>query len=156
QAPQYPQGPVVHLRADNPKAQLQQLQLRWRTICSVPCGLPTDPAGYYRVGGNTIRPSAPFRLPRQSGEVLVDAQVASHVRHWMGLGVGIGGIIAAVYGGLYIAFGQTIASSDTGNPDSMKVGNAISGVGIGFLIAGAVLGAVGITLWSTHTSVEVH
>jgi len=148
-----PVGPVVHLRADNPKAQLQQLQLRWRTICVAPCGRPADPAGYYRIGGDTIRPSAPFRLPRPSGEVLIDTHVGSNVRHFVGLGIGIGGIVAAAYGTVVLSLGQAVNdNTQTG----MDASHFFYAYGIAFIVVGAVLGAVGISLWNTSTSVEVH
>lgn len=148
------QGPVVHLRADNPRAQLQQLQLRWRTICLAPCGRPADPAGYYRIGGDTIRPSAPFRLPRASGEVLIDTQVGSNVKHWLGLGLGIGGLVAATYGAVYLAFGEAI-SADSYNRDASNVGHTVTVFGLVIIGIGVALGIVGLNLWSSKTSVDV-
>jgi len=153
QLPQPTLGPVVHLRADNPKAQLQQLQLRWRTICVAPCGRPADPAGYYRIGGDTIRPSAPFRLPRPSGEVLIDTHVGSNVRHFVGLGLGIGGIVAAAYGTVVLSLGQAVNDGTSTGNDASQFFYAY---GIAFIVVGAVLGVVGISLWNTSTTVDVH
>jgi hypothetical protein len=155
QPPMQLQGPVVHLRAENPKAQLQQLQLRWRTICSVPCGRPADPGGLYRVGGDTIRPSQPFRLPRPSGDVVIDAEVGSNVRHFIGLGVGIGGIVVAAYGTLYLLAGQAVSGADS-TGSTTDAGHVISVFGLVLIGVGVALGVVGTVLWSTHTSVEVH
>ena len=51
-------GPVVTLRADNPRARLQVMtQLKWQDVCLAPCNVPVHPGGTYRVGGGSIRGS---------------------------------------------------------------------------------------------------
>jgi len=116
--------------------------------------MPADPNGFYRVGGNTIRPSTPFRLPRQSGQVVIEAEVGSNVKHFVGLGVGIGGVVVAAYGALYWAFGQAVSSD--GTKESADFGHSVSVVGVVLMVAGVVMGVVGVSLWNTHTSVDVH
>jgi len=146
-------GPVVRLRANHPRARLQQMQLKWVDVCTVPCGVPVDPAGLYRVGGGSLRGSEPFHLPRPTGEVLVDAQVGSSVKHWVGLGIMIGGIAAAAGGSLYLLGGSSTSTDAFGNTttsDAFKV------VGVTYLVIGVVLLAVGMPLFFTsNTSVDV-
>ena len=98
-------GPRVMLRVDNPNARLQQFTpLRWRDVCIAPCGVTVDPAATYRIGGGTSMASDPFMLPRSAGDVYIDAQVGSKVKHWVGLGLMIGGVVAAGYGLLWRQF----------------------------------------------------
>ena len=79
-------GPRVRLRVDNPNARLQQFTpLMWRDVCIAPCGITVDPAATYRIGGGTSMASDPFTLPRAAGDVYIEAQVGSKVKHWVGL-----------------------------------------------------------------------
>jgi hypothetical protein len=146
-------GPVVTLHADNPAARLQQqLQLQWRNICVVPCGVPVDPAGTYRVGGGTIRPSLELRMPRPSGPVLLDVQTGSVVKHWVGFGLTLGGGLAALAGVGYIALAPYATENGQKTTTAKDTFRAI---GIAELVSGVVLAAVGVPLWMSHTSVEV-
>jgi hypothetical protein len=144
-------GPVVTLRADNPRARLQQMRLRWEDVCVTPCGVPADPSGVYRVGGGTIRPSEDFRLPRPSGPVLIEAQTGSTIKHWVGFGLTIGGGVSALLGVLEL----TIASNTTTDMYGNNVKDVATGAGIFYLVSAAVLLAVGIPLSMSSTSVDV-
>jgi len=146
-------GPVVRLRANHPRARLQQMQLKWVDVCTVPCGVPVDPAGLYRVGGGSLRASEPFHVPRPSGEVLVDAQVGSAVKHWVGLGIMIGGLASVGGGALYLAQGSSTSTDAFG---TTTTSDAFKAVGITYLVIGIVLLAVGMPLFFTsNTSVDV-
>ena len=102
------------LRVDNLNGRLQQhTQLRWRDICIAPCGVTLDPAALYRIGGGTSLASEPFSLPRASGDVFIDAEVGSKVKHWVGLGLMIGGVVAAGYGFVFWQFFNSFAENDT-------------------------------------------
>jgi hypothetical protein len=141
-------GPIVRLRSTNPRATLQQMQLQWHDICAVPCGVPVDPRAMYRIAGRTVKPSATFSIPRPAGEVYVDAHAGSLVKYWVGVGLAIGGIGAAGLGGLYLLESQS--TNDSLTSDTSK------GVGIVYLIVGAVLMAVGIPMWAGNgSSVDV-
>lgn len=146
-------GPIVTLRTDNPRARLQQMQLRWRDICVSPCGLTVDPAGTYRIGGGTIRPSPEFRMPRPSGPVLIDTQTGSTVKHWIGFGMTIGGGVSALVGVLYLALAQDTNTnanlSGTGSKDF------VTAMGITYLVTGVILLAIGIPLSTSSTSVQI-
>lgn len=149
--PGFGYGPIVTLRADNPRARLQvQGPLKWQDVCIAPCNVPVNPAGLYRVGGGTIRPSSEFNLPR-SQRVMIDAQVGSTVKHWVGLGLMLGGVGSALLGGIYYADASSIAANN-----STTTEDAAKAVGIVYLVVGVVLLAVGIPLFASSTSVEVH
>lgn len=149
-----PAGPILRLHANNPRARLQQMQLRWTDVCMAPCGVPVDPSGLYRVGGGTLRASDPFKLPRPNGEVLVDAEVGSNVKHWVGFGLSIGGIVAAAAGALYLFAGSSASNTTTANGDELD--GAFKVFGITYLIVGGVLMAVGLPMWfGNNTSVAV-
>ena len=112
-------GPRVILQVDNANGRLQQhTQLRWRDVCIAPCGTTVDPAALYRIGGGTSLASEPFQLPRASGDVYIDAQVGSKVKHWVGLGLMIGGAAAALYGAATWALFNGVADSGTSSDGS--------------------------------------
>ena len=148
-------GPRVILRVDNANGRLQQhTQLRWRDICIAPCGVTLDPTALYRIGGGTSLASEPFSLPRPSGDVFIDAEVGSKVKHWVGLGLMIGGVVAAGYGFVFWQFFNSFAANDTSSAaqDARSFGRT---VGIVFLSVGAVLEAVGLPMFFSGTSVQV-
>jgi hypothetical protein len=148
-------GPRVTLRVDNANGRLQQhTQLRWRDICIAPCGVTLDPTALYRIGGGTSLPSEAFSLPRASGDVFIDAEVGSKVKHWVGLGLMIGGVVAAGYGFIFWQFFNSFAQNDTSSAaqDARNFGRT---VGIVFLSVGAVLEAVGLPMFFSGTSVQV-
>ncbi|MES1164313.1 MAG: hypothetical protein ABUR63_01035 [Verrucomicrobiota bacterium] len=146
-------GPIVTLQANHPRARLQQMQLKWQDVCSVPCGIAVDPNASYRVGGGTLRASDPFRLPRPSGPVLVDADVGSNVKHWVGLGLGIGGIVSASLGLLLLA---TLSDTNNQGLSGTTARDVSKAYGITYLIVGGILMAIGIPMWAgSNTSVQI-
>jgi hypothetical protein len=151
-APQAPpiMGPRVILNVDNLNGRLQQrTMLRWRDICIAPCGATVDPAALYRIGGGTSLASAPFALPRASGDVYVDAQVGSKVKKWVGLGLVIGGAVALLYGTLFWQFHQDV-QNNFGEQDT-----AGRNVAIFCFVTAGVLEIVGLPMLFTSTSVQV-
>jgi hypothetical protein len=146
-------GPVVTLRADSHKARLQvQGPLNWQDVCVTPCNVAVNPAAIYRVGGGTIRGSDSFNMPRPVGQVLVDAHVGSTIKHWVGVGLLIGGALSAAGGIYYYSQADSLASSSNGAIEK----GFYQGVGIGEIIVGVILLGVGIPLALSSTSVEVH
>ena len=156
-APPYPPpvyGPIVTLRADSPRARLQvQTHLKWQDVCLAPCNIPVNPAGAYRIGGGTIRASETFAMPRPSGQVLIDAQVGSKVKRGVGIGLTIGGGVAALVVAIYFAAGSSASSN--GDEFGTSGQEILQGFGILYLVVGAVLMAVGIPLSTSSTSVTV-
>jgi hypothetical protein len=146
--PVFPPGaPRVTLQVDAPDARLQARVARsWLNVCDAPCGVVLDPTLEYRVGGGSVRGSAPFTLPRQARDVVVEVRAGSATGHWMGLGLMIGG--AALAGvSMFVYFTDGVA----GSPRSPHVGrNAAIAISIG-----AVLEAIGIPLWFSRTAVNV-
>jgi hypothetical protein len=138
----------VILNVDNRNGRLQQqTQLRWRDICLAPCGYTLDPAARYRVGGGTSMASVPFALPRVSGEVHVDARVASKVTHFVGLGLMIAGIVTAGY--------ATVVAAIAAGEDSPHGDPGLRNVAIFLFSVTAVLEAVGLPLFLKGTTVQV-
>ena len=153
--PGYPVGPVVTVQSDNPNARLQtQGQLKWQDVCVAPCMVPVNPAGLYRIGGGTIRPSDTFNMPRPAGQVVVQTQVGSNVKHWVGIAIIIGGAVDAAAGGIYYSSASSLANSSSNTGGMSK--DYFQAVGIVGIISGVILLAVGIPLAMSSTSVEVH
>jgi hypothetical protein len=154
-APPRYSGPVVTLRADNPRARLQILgeSLRWRDVCTAPCNVPVQPAGSYRVGGGTIRGSDTFTMPRAAGPVLVSAQTGSNVKHWVGIALIAGGVANAAVGALYYSEASSLANSSSNTAGNTK--GFYQGVGIAGIVIGVIIAAIGIPLAMSSTSVEV-
>jgi hypothetical protein len=146
-------GPQVRLQTNNSRARLQQeFQLRWRDICVAPCGAVVDPNGTYRIGGGTLRPTDPFRMPRPSGVVLVDAHLGSNVKRWVGVGLTIGAGLAFASAAYYLWGSPRLTARDDGT-DNRDVFRAI---GIVEIVTGAILAGVGIGLIAAGgTSVDV-
>jgi hypothetical protein len=147
-------GPVVTLRSDNPNARLQtQGELKWRDVCLAPCNVPVNPAGLYRIGGGTIRPSEAFNMPRPAGQVVVQTQVGSNVKHWVGVGLIIGGVVDAAFGGIYYAAASDLADATANTTGQGKEYYQV--VGIVGIVTGLILLGIGIPLATSSTSVEV-
>jgi len=112
--------------------------------------VPVNPQGTYRIGGGTIRPSEGFNLPRPAGQVVVEAQTGSVVKHWVGFGLTIGGAVSAVSGALlYASAPGPDIYGDTAARDTAHVG------GVVYMVVGLILLAVGIPLSMSSTSVDV-
>ncbi len=147
-------GPRVLLRADNPSARLQQFTpLRWRDVCIAPCGVTVDPAATYRIGGGTSISSETFMLPRAAGDVYIEADVGSKVKHWVGLGLMIGGVVAAGYGLLWWQFFS--GADDPYNSSLNDFRDTARNVGLVIIGVGAVLEIVGLVMFAGGTSVRV-
>ena len=155
-----PRGPRVFLRSDNPNPRLQQLsRVRWEDVCLTPCGVYVDPRGTYRIGGGTVRKTGPFHLPARSGDVVIDVEAGSNVKHFVGLGLMIGGAVSLGYGALfYLAFHNMTTETYDPTTHSIQTQSDNTGVVVAvvFAVLGAVLGGVGISLWNSDTTIHVH
>jgi hypothetical protein len=149
EAPPVPRlGPIVFLRTDTPRATLQvQTQLFWQDLCSTPCGVPVDPARLYRVGGRPFVPTEPFTMPRQTGQVVIEARMGSRARNIVGTVLTIVGIPLGVTGGIMLYTGVHEPNDEFGQPTFSKL--ALTVYGAAFLITGTVLTLVGLPLWAT-------
>jgi hypothetical protein len=114
-------------------------------VCREPCNIPVDPNGWYRVGGGSVRPTEVFRMPRSSGDIIVDAKVRGRGRR-------VFGIIATIAGAALAAAGTVTLSSGT-DPSGERTPPS---AGAAVLVGGGVVAAIGIWLWATSGSaVEV-
>jgi hypothetical protein len=113
-----------------------------------------DPLALYRIGGGTSMASEPFKLPRAAGDVYIDAEVGSKVKHWVGLGLMIGGLVAAGYGLLAWQLFDSVADNDntSASQNARDFGRTF---GIIFLSVGGILEAVGLPMFFSGTSVQV-
>jgi len=152
--PAYGYGPIVTVRSDHPRARLQvQGPLKWQDVCIAPCNRPVNPQGLYRIGGGSIRPSETFNMPRPSGRVVIDTQIGSTVKHWVGVVLIIAGVVDAGFGTLYYLSADTLATSSSNTTDLSK--GYFQTVGIVGIVTGLVLLGVGIPLSMSSTSVEI-
>ena len=141
-------GPIVFLRTDNPHATLQvQTQLFWQDLCITPCGIPVDPRGLYRVGGRPFVPTEPFSVPRQTGQVTVEARMGSRSRNIVGTVLTLVGLPLGATGGIMLYAGIHQPNDEFGQPTFAKF--ALTIYGVAFLIAGTALALTGIPLWAT-------
>jgi len=128
-------------------------QLQWRDVCVAPCNVPVNPQGTYRIGGGSIRGSEPFMMPRPSGQVVIDTQVGSKVKHIVGIVLIIAGIVDAGFGTLYYLSANDLANSSSNTTDLGKT--YFQTVGIVGIVTGLVLLGGGSPLSMSSTSVEV-
>jgi hypothetical protein len=149
-----PQGPVVRLNSDSPAARLQVMQFKWTDVCRAPCGYTVDPRATYRIGGGTVRPSEEFSMPRPSGVVDIETHVGSKVKHGVGLGLIIGGVVSLAFGGLFLAAASNASNTDGfGNMTNTKT--LLQADGVVCIVTGLITAAIGIPLASSSTSVDV-
>jgi hypothetical protein len=154
-----PQGPRVFLSSDNPNPRLQQLsRVRWEDVCLTPCGVRVDPHGLYRIGGGTVRKTDPFRLPARSGDVIINVEAGSNVKHFVGLGLMIGGAVSIGYGALFYLVSrneQTYSDPYLTNYQN-NTNDTVIAVAVVLAVVGAVLEGVGISLWNSETTIHIH
>jgi hypothetical protein len=144
------------MSSNSPAGRLQVMRFKWVDICRAPCGITVDPRGTYRIGGGTVRPSETFTMPRSTGVVDIDTQVGSTVRHWVGVGMIIGGLATVAGGGLLLAAASDMTNTTDafGNPTSNGQ-DVLKTEGIVYIVIGAIITAIGIPLAASSTSVEV-
>jgi hypothetical protein len=152
-----PRGPVVRMSTDNPAARLQiNGFLKWTDVCGAPCGVVVDPGATYRIGGGTVRPSPEFAMPRPAGVVDVEVlQTGSKVKHGVGVGMVIGGIIGLALGGLVLLAASSMSNTDQFGNSNSDAKSLLQLDGATLLVTGAIVTAIGIPLAASSTSVDV-
>jgi hypothetical protein len=146
-------APIVVLRADSPQARLQvQTALNWQDVCPSPCGVAVHPAGVYRIGGRAIQPSEAFQLPRPSGQIAIDARTESKTKHWVGLGMLLGGVAGALLGAVFYSAASNLGPDVDGSYSTRNMDRIYSG---GVVLTGVVVSVIGIVLMQSRTSVEI-
>jgi hypothetical protein len=120
-----------------------------QTPCVPPCTLRLNPLQEYRISGEGIVDSDPFRLPLGVGRVRVDVSAGSTLVRDLGMVFTIGGLLFAAGGGTILLLPQDDhASSDA------QTGKTI--VGVGFLTMGVLTAALGVALrLASDTTVQI-
>jgi len=152
-------GPTVKLRADDVRTalQLKVAPEDWRDVCLTPCGMVVDPSRIYRVGGHPFNPSDPFRLPRPSGQVTIDAHLGSQASTTVGRVLTPVGLGVAVSGALVYWLGSQQTDESTENDVPLPSTETLLHVyGLASLVVGAGLAVAGAIVWTGNRStVEV-
>ena len=119
------------------------------TPCTPPCKLRLNPLQQYRISGDGVVDSEPFRLPVGVDRVRVDVAAGSTLVRDSGTAFTVGGLLFAAGGGAILLLPQDDqASSDA------KTGKTV--VGVGFLTMGVLTAALGVLLhFVSDTSVRV-
>lgn len=152
-----PRGPRVFLTSDDPNPRLQQLsRVKWEDVCLTPCGVRVDPRGLYRIGGGTVRRTEPFRLRQSSGDVIIDVEAGSNVKHFVGLGLMIGGVVSLGYAAASYLLFQSVDNNYPTTTGSTSANDAAVTFSIILAVVGAVLEGVGIPLWNSNTTIHIH
>jgi hypothetical protein len=124
----------------------------WDEVCATPCEQRVDATRTYRIDGEGVWPSGPFRLP-PGGEEL-------HVKTGS-RGALVGGMVLTLVGGSMVLMGSLFAGigaalpADAGSPEAQKQRDAkgvFLTVGVVQLAIGLVSVAVGIPLWASNTT----
>ncbi|HEY8924386.1 MAG TPA: hypothetical protein VIU64_08395 [Polyangia bacterium] len=148
-----PAGPLVYLRADNPRTTLQvQVDPElWSDVCIVPCARSVDPSRTYRVTGRRFVPTDPFTLPRSSGQVTIDARMGRRAENIIGkvmVPVGAGLAVAGVV--LFVLGSRTgLSQSDLRTEEPRFRYHTYGAVG---MVAGLGVSLGGALLWYRNSS----
>jgi len=145
-------GPLVHLESNSPGTTLQQRHDRgvvhtvWQTVCTAPCDLHLDSEAFYRISGREIPTSWTFSLPRETGEVRINAKSGQKGKYWLGAALSL--IALPNLGSAAIFF--------FGPAKTNKDATSFLVLGIGFTAVAAVLLGIGLPKWyANRTSVEM-
>jgi len=153
-----PAGPLVYLRADNPRTTLQ-IQLDpelWTDVCIVPCARSVDPSRTYRVTGPRFAPTDPFTLPRSAGQVTIDAKMGRRPENIIGkVMIPVGAGLAVAGAVLFVLGSRRPASGDTFQDDQTRRHYHVYGAA--GMVGGLGLALGGALLWHRNSStVEVN
>ena len=120
-----------------------------RTRCVPPCTLRLDPLGEYRISGEGVVDSDPFRLPPEVERVRVDVSPGPTFVRDLGTAFTIGGLFFAAGGGTILLLPQDGHASSDATTDKTVVG-------AGFLAMGVLTAAIGVVLrFASNTSVQI-
>lgn len=122
---------------------------QWETACVAPCAVPLSAHYTYRVTGDGRVPTTSFTLPRGRDRVTVDADLGRASGRIAGLGFFATGVGAMVLGGAALVASPILSANDVGSSGFRT--SVLSG-GVAVTSVGAVLVAVGVTLWLTNSS----
>jgi hypothetical protein len=119
------------------------------TSCVPPCALRLNPLQEYRISGEGVVDSDPFRLPLGVDRVRVDVSAGSTLVRDLGTAFTIGGLLFAAGGGTVLLLPQDDHASSDAKTDKTIVG-------VGFLTIGVLTAALGMALrFASDTSVQI-
>lgn len=171
-----PPGVEVHVTADDARAGVWQVDPQRRVmfreepalvysfVCAAPCDARLDPAGRYRVMGDGLVPSHPFRLPSGARSAAIAASTGSSGVRSAAFVAGGLGLAAALFSGVMFVAEGTERDTARGFGDDFPVerdrmnghANVYRNVGVvGLVVTGvAVLTSIAL-LAASRTSVAV-
>jgi hypothetical protein len=131
-----------------PRLEMQSPGAWTEVPCVLPCTLRLDPGPAYRVSGDGVVDSDPFRLPAGAGHVRVEVTPGPTNLRGVGLYLTVGGVLFAAGGGALLLLPAGNASTEDKTTKTV--------VGVGALTMGVVTAAIGMILRAlSETSVTV-
>lgn len=121
----------------------------WETACVAPCTAAVSPRYTYRVAGEGLVPSSTFALPRGNTRLRLDADLGSSRGRVSGALLTLAGAGALALGAGGLIASPILSANDLG---SQGFRTGVLAGGIASVSIGAVLAAVGLTLWLTNDS----
>jgi hypothetical protein len=143
-------GVLVTVESDDASVRLERVEpgAAPQPRCVAPCRRWLERDALYRIAGDGIRPTQPFRLPAAGSDATVSVRAGSSRRYIAGLGaVTIGGLAVLASGAFLLAGGvgalevmddqQRSAVGDARRNGAILLagGAALTGLGIYFLIS---------------------
>ncbi len=117
----------------------------WRFACEAPCDVALDLDHAYRIVGDGVRTSPPFRIAAaRGGRVVLDVSPGSKAGLLGGIVLASVGLPVTVVGGFVVLLASAFGASD----DTKRTGWVVFGVG-----AGSVIGGVLLIVNNAHTTV---
>ncbi len=108
----------------------------WQPVCESPCDTEVPVEGRYRITGDGVHRSRPFRLaPSANGQVTLDVDPGSSAAHAGGVVMLIAGIPAAAVGAILVIVG--VAVTNKGTTEAVGAFTLLGGAGL--TVAGVVL-----------------
>jgi hypothetical protein len=127
-----------------------QLPEGWTRVgCVLPCATQLDPALMYRIAGEGVTDSDPFRIPARGDPLRVDVEPGSPMLRDLGTIFAVGGLVFAAGGGAALLYPNS-SEATRGEMTAKTV------IGVSFLSVGAVTTVLGLLLRSySDTKVSV-
>ena len=121
----------------------------WEAVCVSPCATPVSRNATYRVAGDGLVPSSTFAIAGGTPRLRLDADLGSSKSRISGALLTLAGAGALVLGTGALVTSPILAANDLGS-EGFRTG--LLGGGIATVSVGALLVAVGVTLWVTNDS----
>ncbi len=148
----------IEFNVDDDRAELQRLdEDQWIAVCPGPCSVDGPADAVYRIGGNGVRRSTPFRLPEDERDVPVTAEAGSTSTTVWGAVLAIGGGSLALTIGLpVLAIGFVANGDDSSGDGTAGVGPPLIEAGAVMTVGGVIAGVAGlIMVLNNRTHVKV-